>query len=272
MIAACLKWVDRRPDVDALTGAIHADTRSAGASDADAAALEWALRAADAWGDEVVAVTAGPAEAEALLRDAVAAGARRAVRVDVASEAPSETIAAALAPQVTGCDLVWCGDASIDRGSGSVPAYLAAHLGAAQALGLVSVEIGDPGEVTALRRLDGGRRERLRVTAPGVCSVEGSAARLRRASVTATLSARTFVVEVHAGPASLPPRAAASTRPFRPRARALAPPAGATALDRISVLTAATSATTHGQPIALEPADAADRLLETLRTWGYMDG
>lgn len=271
MIAACMKWVDRRPEVDALTGAVHADARSAGASDADEAALEWALRTADAWNDDVVAITAGPPAADTLLRDAVAAGARRAVRIDVRPEEPSETVAAALAPHLVGCDLVWCGEASLDRGSGSVPAYLAAHLGAAQALGLVSVELGGRGEVTALRRLDGGRRERVRVTARGVCSVEGSAARLRRASLVGSLSARTVVVEAQAGPAT-PARALTPTRPFRPRARALAPPAGATALDRIAALTTAATATAHGQPVVLEPPEAADRLLEALRTWGYVDG
>ena len=40
---AC-KWLDRRPEVDPLTGAVHDDQRSAGASDADQAALERALR------------------------------------------------------------------------------------------------------------------------------------------------------------------------------------------------------------------------------------
>jgi electron transfer flavoprotein beta subunit len=271
VIAACLKWVDRRPEVDALTGAVHADSRSAGASDADEAALEWALRAADAWNDDVLAVTAGPPAADTVLRDAVAAGARRAVRIDMNPEALSETVAAVLAGHLVGCDLVWCGAASLDRGSGSVPAYLAAHLGAAQALGLVSVELGGSGEVTVLRRLDGGRRERLRVTAPGVCSVEGSAARLRRASLAASLAARRAAVEVRAGPPT-PARTPIQSRPFRPRARALAPPGGATALDRIAALTASATTTAHGQPVVLEPPEAADRLLEALRTWGYIDG
>jgi electron transfer flavoprotein beta subunit len=270
VIAACLKWVDRRPDVDGLTGAVHADTRSAGASDADEAALEWALRTGTAWDVDVLAVTAGPVAADAILRDAIAAGAARAIRVDVPADAPSETVAAALAPHLAGCAVVWCGDASVDRGSGSVPAYLAAHLGAAQALGLVAVDLGRD-DITALRRLDGGRRERLRVTAPGVCSVEGSTARLRRAPLAASLAARTAPVEVRTGPAASPARPV-STRPFRPRARALAAPAGATALDRIATLTASATATAHGQPVALEPAEAADRLLETLRTWGYIDG
>ena len=52
--------------------------------------------------------------------------------------------ALAAAPR-PGAGLVLCGDLSADRGSGSVPAFLAAHLGAAQALGLVAVELGAAG-------------------------------------------------------------------------------------------------------------------------------
>ena len=52
----CRKLQDRRPEVDPLTGAAHHDPRFTGLSDADLAALEWALRCADAWGGPVVAV------------------------------------------------------------------------------------------------------------------------------------------------------------------------------------------------------------------------
>jgi len=241
VIAACLKWVDRRPEIDPLTGSVGIDARSAGVSDADQAALEWALRTGEAWGHGVVAVTAGPEPADDVLREALAAGATEAIRVELPAGAPR-----------------------------SVPAYLAAHLGAAQALGLVQLDVGTSGELTALRRLDGGRRERLRVTAPGVCSVEGAAARLRRAPLAATLAARTAVIDVRPGAgAVLTP--SVPTRPFRPRARVLAPPAGATALERIAALTGPATGTAHGQPVVLEPADAADRILDTLRSWGYLD-
>src|SRR5215218_1712463 len=97
MIAAALKHVDRRPEVDDLTGALHDDERSSGASDADRAALEWALRSAERWGGDVVAVSAGPAAADAVLREALAAGAAQAVRMDVDPRASSETVAEAIA-------------------------------------------------------------------------------------------------------------------------------------------------------------------------------
>jgi electron transfer flavoprotein beta subunit len=270
-IGVAIKWVDQRPEIDLLTAAVHDDDRSSGASAADLAALEWALRCADAWGPgvEVLVVTAGPSEADAELRDALAAGATRVLRVDLTPSAESEAVAHVLADALDDCDAVWCGDYSLDRGSGSVPAYLAAHLGAAQALGLVQVSLGAAGSVDALRRLDGGRRERLRVRCPAVLSVEGSTARLRRASLAASLRSRDATVEVVAGP-TVPVQAARVAHPFRPRSRSLPPPAGATALERILAITDAHGpSAAAGEPVVLEPAAAADRILDALAAWGY---
>ena len=77
----------------------------------------------------------------------------------------------------------------MDRGTGSVPAFLAHELGNAQALGLVEVDTGHAVDravdCACVRRLDGGRREVLDVAAPAVLSVEGSVRRLRRAPLAA---------------------------------------------------------------------------------------
>ncbi|MHB8466533.1 MAG: adenine nucleotide alpha hydrolase family protein, partial [Acidimicrobiales bacterium] len=91
-VAVCLKWVDDRPVVDPLSGDVRTDARTSGASAADRAALEWALR----MGRPVVAITAGPPQAESMLRDAVATGATHAVRVDMDPAAPSEVVAEGL--------------------------------------------------------------------------------------------------------------------------------------------------------------------------------
>ncbi|HEX6419244.1 MAG TPA: mycofactocin-associated electron transfer flavoprotein beta subunit [Acidimicrobiales bacterium] len=269
MIGACLKWVDRRPEVDPLTGAVATDPRTSGASEADAAALEWGLRLGEAWGDEVVAVTAGPAAAEALLREALAAGAARAVRVDLPAGAPSEAVAAGLAGALAGAQVVVCGDWSLDRGSGAVPAYLAAHLGAAQALGLVDLAPGEPGSLRAERRLDGGRRERLAVAAPMVLSVEGRT-RLRRARLAGVLAARDAEVALHPGP-PVRERPPARTAPYRPRARVLPPPGGRSPRERVLVLTGALADRTPPEQAVLDPGAAADRILDQLRAWGYLD-
>jgi electron transfer flavoprotein beta subunit len=270
-LAACLKLVDRRPEVDPITGVVHDEERYGAASGADLAALEWALRCADAWGGQVIAVTAGTSSADSVLRDALAAGATGALRVDLDPEAPSEVVAAALAPHVKDCEVVWCGDSSLDRGSGSVPAYLAAWLGASQALGLVGVEPqAAPGAVVGARRLDGGRRERLRVLAPAVVSVEGATALLRRATLSAKVSSRAASVSVVAGPAHRE-HLAHRARPFRPRPRTLPGPAGDHAFERILQLTATHTAPAAVAAVELDPDQAAGRILEALTTWGYLD-
>jgi electron transfer flavoprotein beta subunit len=298
VIGVCLKWVERRPEIDPLTGEVGTDARTSGASEADQSALEWGLRLAEAWGGEVVAVTAGTAEAEPVLRDALAAGADRAARVDLPAGAASAAVAAGLAEVVAGATAVVCGDWSLDRGSGSVPAFLAARLGAAQALGLVAVELGVPGGgavardsdtssgaphpangrgnqvLRAERRLDGGRRERLTVTAPMVLSVEGRD-RLRRAGLDGLLRARTAPIELVAAPAAVagmsPDVPPLRTGPYRPRPRVLPPPAGGSARERILALTGALVDRTPPELVTLDPASAADRLLAQLQTWGYLD-
>jgi electron transfer flavoprotein beta subunit len=285
LIGACLKWVERRPEVDPLTGEVATDARTSGAGEADQAALEWALRLGEAWGGDVVAVTAGTAEAEPVLRDALAAGADRAVRVDLPAGAASAAVAAGLAAALTGAAAVVCGDWSLDRGSGSVPAFLAARLGAAQALGLVAIEIDVPGRgtsglaahapsVRAERRLDGGRRERLSVAAPMVLSVEGRD-RLRRADLDGLLRARAAPIEVVATPAAAAALSADApllrTGPYRPRARVLPPPAGGSVRERILALTGALVDRAPPELVTLDPAAAADRLLAQLRAWGYLD-
>ncbi len=275
-LAVALKSVDLRPDVDALTGVVTTDRRWAGLSDADEAALETALALAGQWAGTVVAVSAGPPDVDAVLRQALAAGAARAVRVDLPADASSTSVARALGDVVTDLGATWvlCGAHSLDRGSGSVPAFLAHHLNAAQALGLVSVEAqGDPAAtVVVTRRLDQARRERLRVVAPAVLSVEGSVARLRRASLAAALRSESVDIEVLTPTVTTTPGAASAPttrRAYRPRARALDAPHGST-LQRILELTDAATPRTPPRLVELDPEAAAAEILQQLREWGEL--
>ena len=271
-IAVCLKWVDQRVDADVLLHAEAPDARFAGVSASDQAALEWALRCRDSWdGAEVVAITVGPAAAESVLGDATAAGADRAVRVDMPFGASSRCVASELASVAAASRLIWCGDASFDRGTGSVPAFVADELEIAQALGLVAIELPPAGGDTigALRRLDGGRRERLSIDGRAVISVEGSTAMLRRAPLRGLLNKPP--IEVVSAVTPVLPAHVHEARPYRPRARTFAAPTGTTALERIKVLTSAGSApATHGDSVTLDPPAAADRILAALTEWGYL--
>ncbi|MQA84839.1 MAG: putative mycofactocin-associated electron transfer flavoprotein [Streptosporangiales bacterium] len=279
-VAAALKHVAVRARVDPLTGEESPETW--GASDADLAALEWALRLGERWSMPVLAITVGPSPAETVLGTAAAAGASHLVRVEMAGDAPSRSVATALAAALAaypgGPVVVCCGDASPDRGSGSVPAFLAHELGATGALGLVGIEPGERGVLAATRRLDRGRRERLRVTAlagaPAVLSVEAAGVRLRRAALPAVLAARDAPVEVIPGPASRSePEARVRTvrrGPYRPRAKVLPAPAAADPRARIRALAGGRAERRTPQALALDPEQAADHLLAYLRETGYL--
>jgi electron transfer flavoprotein beta subunit len=344
-----MKRVELRAAVDPLTGEVVGDPASAGASPADEAALEWALRIAEERGGIAVAVSVGGPECDAMLREAVAAGAERAVRVPVEGDAgdgvPSPVVARALVRAIAwvvvgsveelaslmagaavrqagapagdaeadsaghpalsnGRDerpvvMVCFGDASMDRGSGSVPAFVAAVLAIPQALGLVGVGLVDspgagrprsgetgpagvPGRgsdanavpvLEVERRLDRGRRERLRLTPPFVMSVEAGTARLRRASLQRSLASRTAVVE------ALPPELFGpeggveliGIEAYRPRTRVVPPPpAGLPARGRIAALTGALHERPASRTLVLDPEAAADELLSTLAEWGEL--
>ena len=252
------------------------DEGGASLSDADAAALEIALRFGDAWRVPVTAVTLGPAAAESTLREAVACGAARAVRVDAAEPLGSAGVAAALAAVVSGFDVVCCGDQGTEAGTGAVPAFLAAELRVAAALGLLDVTVpASPSDrITAVRRLDGGRREHVATMTPAVLSLVGAAARLRRAGLPGVLRAAKGAVDVVAArcqAGAMAPLHVGQPRPYRPRPRVVPAPAGDTALDRVRALTGAGSAPATGRraPIVADPEEAADLILRELAAWGY---
>ncbi len=274
MIAVLMKVVDLRVEVDPLTGepAAHSSSQALGASPADHAALETALQLAGS--EPVMVVTACSAAAadaaDAVLREWIAAGATRVVRLELADGASSAEVAAAIAPVVAEARLVVCGDASLDRGSGAVPAFVAHHLKAAQALGLTSVTRSAGGALRAERRLDGGRREVLEVSAPAVLSVEAGL-RLRRAPLAALIRARDTVVEVVTGPLTAhgePP--AERLRPYRaPAPGASSQPSPADPRERVLALTGMLAPTRARRVVEADPATCVDELLDYLVAHGY---
>lgn len=291
LILVLLRWADLRPEVDPVSGALHRDVRTSAFSAADEAALELGLRVAHEWSAGVLAVSAGPAGAAEALRAVQAfdagvlyvpwppgaapggpLGADRQYLADLGADAhplARGILSAVLAHTGRQPALVLCGDRSADRGTGALPGFLAAELGAAQALGCVALDVaGD--DLVVQRRLDGGWRERLRVTRPAVCSVEGAGVRLRRAALPAVLAAgRTpvpfaGVAEQNGSVRLLGSRAA------RPRARVVAPPTGS-ARERLLALTGALRAAQSPAVMGpLEAPEAAEVLLEFLVRHGYL--
>ena len=198
----------------------------------------------------MVAASVAPAEADEMLRDALAVGAAQALRVEPASwtarprpaglvggeQESAAALAAALRQHYGVPDLVLCGDLAADRATGSFPAFLAASLGAEQALGCVRLEPVDDRTLRVHRRLDGGRREVLIVRPPAVVSVEAAGVRLRRAGLPATLARENAAITVASTPAAAaaadqgprrPPVPAAAARASRADRHRAAPDAGA---------------------------------------------
>jgi electron transfer flavoprotein beta subunit len=294
MIVACLRIGDLRPAVDPLDGSVTRDPLGVGLSPADAAALEHALRIADAWGGRVLAVSGGPKSIDPVLHEVAALGVS-VVRLSADDEgddyhyvgelaADERTLARTMAAAILSLgvpDLILCGDRSIDRGTGALPAYLAHELHLSQALGLVAIEPAGPGTLVVERRLDGGWRERLRVRLPAICSVEGAGVRLSRASLAGALAVDRVPIPVdrsigvaeavrhdrgqetvHIG----------ATRPFAPRTRVLPAPASDDPRQRLLSLTGALVA--HEPPTVEYPTDAAeaaDVLLDFLSRNGYLE-
>lgn len=274
-IAACVKWVDLHPETDVANGVPRPSAHSWGFSEADRAAFEVAMRLAEAGRTEVVLVCAGPVEAEGALGELAASGASRTVLVEHPPHAGPGTSGAVLAgvlgPGGLGVHSVICGDISNGRGSGSVPAILAHHLGAAQALGLLEVS-GVPGErLRAVRRLDGARREVIEIRGPAVLSVEGSVARLRRATLSATLGEGAPEVEVITPGTHHAATRVARVLPWRPPPRHLPAPHSPAAFARVLELTGALTERTPPRTVEVPPPDAAQVILDQLRSWGYLD-
>jgi electron transfer flavoprotein beta subunit len=275
LIAVLLRAVDLRAQVDPLTGVVTRDTRLAALSPADETALEHALELGEAWGARVLAVSAGGPEADVVLREALAVGATvRRVELPTAylddlvldERALARALVAAFGDDRP--DLVLCGDRSADRGTGALPAFVADELGVVQAPGLVSLALQGK-QLVAERRLDHGRRERMRVPLPAVCSVE-PAMPLRRAGLSMTLAAAEAAIPVV--PAVLPATAVrvVQARPARPRPRHVPPPTG-TARERLLALTGALLS--HDPPTIVGPVgapEAADVLLDFLAKHGYL--
>jgi electron transfer flavoprotein beta subunit len=264
-IGVALKWVAL-----ARTDSRAPDARYGGLSAADEAALETALSIAATWGCPVRAASVGPQVARGALVQALAVGAAEVVHVDAPYNLASPVVATLLAHEFADCDVVVCGDYSVDRGSGSTPAFLAAELKAAQALDLSTLVAETAGTVLADRRLEAGRRERLRLTGRMVLSVGPSLARLRRAALPALIAARAASI-----PSRVPPRQAdapapLSEGPFRPRAKILPAPPGEVH-DRLARLTGLSRPSIARQTLELSPAAAAERIVSQLRDWGYLE-
>ena len=258
-ILAALKRAPSRVWVDAVTGEETVDELSMGMSKADAAALETAL----ALSSDVTAVTVGGPSSDAVLRAAWAAGASKLVRFPPPDD--REYAAAAIAAEAADHDLVLCGAWSLDGGSGSVPALAAAALGAAQALGCASVIRVGARRLEVERRVQGGRLEKLAVSAPAVLSVGPEVAGLRRAGLDRLLGSADAPIEVRPPAAPvIPVLRPLRTGAYRPRPKLIPPPEGGAGDARVRALIGENKQTRNRVELRTAPDQAAAEIMARL--------
>jgi electron transfer flavoprotein beta subunit len=160
----------------------------------DAYALEEALRQKEKHGGEVVVVTAGPARAATVLREALAKGADRAihleddnfVRLDSANTA--RAIAAAVAEE--NFDLIVTGLQSDDYGCAQTGVLLAEILGLPHATIIIGIEKTDGG-LHLKRELEAGHYQFIDMKLPAVLTIQSGINKLRYASLLGIKQAKT---------------------------------------------------------------------------------
>jgi len=150
----------------------------------DKLALEAALRLREAnGGGEVIALTAGEAQAEDVVREAIAMGADRGLLIAglelVAAwgRAAAKTLAAAIS-YLNGVDLVLTGHAGVTHGAGSLAPRLAAELGWPVVLDAVGLTHAFDGGVEATVASDDGA-VLMPLAAPAVVAIAPGADLIR---------------------------------------------------------------------------------------------
>ena len=160
----------------------------------DAYALEESLRLKEKHQGEVVALTAGPARASQVLREALAKGADRAIhleddrftRLDSANTA--RAIAAAIRDEHF--DLIVTGLQSDDYGNAQTGVLLAELLGIPHATIIIGIEKTDSG-LHLKRELEAGHYQYIDMSLPAVLTIQSGINKLRYATLIGIKQAKT---------------------------------------------------------------------------------
>src|SRR6516165_6272195 len=152
----------------------------------DAYALEEALRQKEKHGGAVVVITAGPARAQQVLREALAKGADRAIHLEdpafVALDALSTARAFAAAIQSESFDLIFTGLQSDDYGYAQTGVILAELLGWPHATIIMQIEKNETG-IRVKRELEAGYFQFVDMPLPAVLTIQSGINKLRYATL-----------------------------------------------------------------------------------------
>ncbi|MCF8104204.1 MAG: electron transfer flavoprotein subunit beta/FixA family protein [Desulfohalobiaceae bacterium] len=193
-IVCCLKQVPDTADVkiDPETNTLIREGVESISNPYDLVALEQAVRIREKYGGMVSAVSMGPPQARAVLREALAQGADQAFLLSDRAFAGADTLATSytLAQSILALDrqmpvrLVFCGKQAIDGDTAQTGPGIATRLGYSQFTYVLGVDRIDPdmGEIQVRRKVESGQ-EVLRGPLPALLTVELELAEPRRASL-----------------------------------------------------------------------------------------
>lgn len=152
----------------------------------DAYALEEALRQKEKHGGEVVVITAGPARAQQVLREALAKGADRAIHLEdpafVGLDALNTARAFAAAVRDEPFDLIFTGLQSDDYGYAQTGVILAELMGWPHATIIMQIEKTDGG-IRVKRELEAGYFQFVDMPLPAVLTIQSGINKLRYATL-----------------------------------------------------------------------------------------
>ena len=211
-IAVCVKQVVTRDwplRVDDAQAWVYDRDASFEMNEPDAYALEEALRLKERHGGEVVVCSAGPARVAQVIREALARGADRAIRVESDDLALADgcVVAEALAAAVRQeqFDLVLTGLQSDDQGFAQTGVVLAELLDIPHATIIMEVQISD-GRVRVKRELEGGWFQWVAMSTPALLTIQSGINQLRYATLKGIMAAKKKQVRVVEPETELAPR------------------------------------------------------------------
>ena len=211
-IAVCVKQVVTREwplRVDEARTWVQDRDASFEMNEPDAYALEEALRLKEQHGGEVVVCSAGPARVGQVVREALARGADRAIRVegDRLATADAAMVAEALAAAIREeqFDLVLTGLQSDDQGFAQTGVVLAELLGIPHATIIMEVQVAD-GRLRVKRELEGGWFQWVSMPTPALLTIQSGINQLRYATLKGIMGAKRKDVRVVEAAADLVPR------------------------------------------------------------------
>src|SRR6188472_3482081 len=195
-IAVCIKQVVTREwqlRINEAKTWIRDQDASFELNEPDAYALEEALRLKEKHGGEVVVVSAGPARAAQVIREALARGADRAIHIesDALATADAFTVADAIASAIRDekFDLVLTGLQSDDQGFGQVGVIVAEKLGMPHATIIMEVQASDAG-LRVKRELEGGWFQWISLPLPALLTIQSGINQLRYATLKGIMAAK----------------------------------------------------------------------------------